>query len=176
MFRPPHLHGLTAPAQERLGEPCAAVTVLQRPLRRKRPSGGTRHLRGREAQVLHLTGCECGRRKWMPETHGKSCSPTQVVVRWRAHRGRQYITVLLFPEIALKALQGLGTSYVLLDTFYGDVDAIRQHEASWRMLTTLAEKVVDLQRVFPAHYGKRRTISEGYWNFALFCSHYKFSL
>jgi hypothetical protein len=34
---------------------------------------------------------------------------------------------------------------VLLDTFYGDVDAIRQHEASWRMLTTLAEKVVDLQ-------------------------------
>jgi putative transposase len=22
-----------------------------------------------------------------------------------------------------------------------------------------------LQRVFPAHYGERRTISEGYWNF-----------
>jgi alkanesulfonate monooxygenase SsuD/methylene tetrahydromethanopterin reductase-like flavin-dependent oxidoreductase (luciferase family) len=45
----------------------------------------------------------------------------------------------------LKALQGLGASYVLLDTFYGDVDAIRQHETSWRMLTTLAEKVVDLR-------------------------------
>jgi hypothetical protein len=24
---------------------------------------------------------------------------------------------------------------------------------------------VALQRVFPAHYGERRTISEGYWNF-----------
>jgi alkanesulfonate monooxygenase SsuD/methylene tetrahydromethanopterin reductase-like flavin-dependent oxidoreductase (luciferase family) len=44
----------------------------------------------------------------------------------------------------LKALQGLGALYVLLDTFYGDVDAIRQHETSWRMLTTLAEQVVDL--------------------------------
>jgi hypothetical protein len=45
----------------------------------------------------------------------------------------------------LQALQGLGASYVLLDTFYDDVEAIRQHEASWRMLTTLTEKVVDLQ-------------------------------
>ena len=45
----------------------------------------------------------------------------------------------------LKALQGLGASYVLFDTFYGDVDAIRQHETSWRMLTTLVEKVVDLR-------------------------------
>jgi hypothetical protein len=45
----------------------------------------------------------------------------------------------------LQALQGLGTSYVLLDTFYGDVEAIRQHETSWRMLTALAERVVDLQ-------------------------------
>ena len=45
----------------------------------------------------------------------------------------------------LQALQGLGAQYVLFDTFYGDVDAIRQHEAAWRMLTTLAEKVVDLQ-------------------------------
>jgi len=33
---------------------------------------------------------------------------------------------------------------VLFDTFYGDVDAIRQHETSWRMLTVLAEQVVDL--------------------------------
>jgi hypothetical protein len=32
---------------------------------------------------------------------------------------------------------------VLLDTLYGDVDAIRQHKASWRMLTTLAQQVVD---------------------------------
>ena len=45
----------------------------------------------------------------------------------------------------LKALQGLGASYVLLDTFYGDVDAICHHETSWHMLTTLAEKVVDLR-------------------------------
>jgi alkanesulfonate monooxygenase SsuD/methylene tetrahydromethanopterin reductase-like flavin-dependent oxidoreductase (luciferase family) len=45
----------------------------------------------------------------------------------------------------LKALQGLGALYVLFDTFYGDVEAIRQHETSWRMLTTVAEQVVDLQ-------------------------------
>jgi alkanesulfonate monooxygenase SsuD/methylene tetrahydromethanopterin reductase-like flavin-dependent oxidoreductase (luciferase family) len=45
----------------------------------------------------------------------------------------------------LEALQGLGAQYVLLDTFFGDVDTIRHHETSWRMLTTLAEKVVDLK-------------------------------
>jgi hypothetical protein len=33
-----------------------------------------------------------------------------------------------------------------------------------------------LQRVFPAHYGERRTISESYWNFYSLCSHYKISL
>ena len=33
-----------------------------------------------------------------------------------------------------------------------------------------------LQRVFPAHYGEKRTISEGYWNFYSLCSHYKISL
>ena len=45
----------------------------------------------------------------------------------------------------LQALQELGAPYVLFDTFYGDVDAIRQHETSWRMLTAMAEQVVDLQ-------------------------------
>ena len=30
------------------------------------------------------------------------------------------------------------------------------------------EEGVMLYRVFPAHYGERRTISEGYWNFALY--------
>jgi probable F420-dependent oxidoreductase len=44
----------------------------------------------------------------------------------------------------LKGLQDLGAQYVLFDTFYGDVDAIRHHETSWRMLTSVAEKVVDL--------------------------------
>jgi hypothetical protein len=34
----------------------------------------------------------------------------------------------------------------------------------------------ELKRVFPAHYGERRTISEGYWNFYSLCSHYKISL
>jgi hypothetical protein len=41
-------------------------------------------------------------------------------------------------------LQELGTQYVLLDTFYGDVEATRHPETAWRMLTTLAEQVVDL--------------------------------
>ncbi|MBM3223040.1 MAG: LLM class F420-dependent oxidoreductase [Candidatus Tectomicrobia bacterium] len=44
----------------------------------------------------------------------------------------------------LAALQDLGAQYVLLDTFYGDVEATRHPETAWRMLTTLAEQVVDL--------------------------------
>jgi hypothetical protein len=45
----------------------------------------------------------------------------------------------------LKALQGLGASHVLLDTFYGNMDTIHEQKTSWRMLPTLAEKVVDLR-------------------------------
>jgi len=44
----------------------------------------------------------------------------------------------------LEALHELGAQYVLLDTFYGDVDTIRHHETAWRTLTTLAEKALDL--------------------------------
>jgi probable F420-dependent oxidoreductase len=44
----------------------------------------------------------------------------------------------------LEGLQELGAQYVLFDTFFGDVDAIRQPEASWRMLSTLADKALDL--------------------------------
>jgi alkanesulfonate monooxygenase SsuD/methylene tetrahydromethanopterin reductase-like flavin-dependent oxidoreductase (luciferase family) len=44
----------------------------------------------------------------------------------------------------LKGLQDLSAQYVLFDTFYGDVEAIRQHETAWRMLTSVAEQVVDL--------------------------------
>jgi probable F420-dependent oxidoreductase len=46
----------------------------------------------------------------------------------------------------LEALQQLDAQYVLLDTFYDDVEATRHPEASWRMLTTLAEKALDLPR------------------------------
>jgi len=46
----------------------------------------------------------------------------------------------------LEALQRLDAQYVLLDTFYDDVEATRHPEASWRMLTTLAEKALDLPR------------------------------
>jgi hypothetical protein len=45
----------------------------------------------------------------------------------------------------LEALQGIGAQYVLLDTFFDDVEATRQPEVSWRMLTTMAEKVLDLK-------------------------------
>src|SRR5262249_42004137 len=38
------------------------------------------------------------------------------------------------------------------------------------------EGMLVLHRVFPAHYGEKRTISEGYWNFYSLCSHYKISL
>jgi probable F420-dependent oxidoreductase len=46
----------------------------------------------------------------------------------------------------LEALQQLDAQYVLLDTFHDDVEATRHPEASWRMLTTLAEKALDLPR------------------------------
>ncbi|MCZ6874380.1 MAG: LLM class F420-dependent oxidoreductase [bacterium] len=44
----------------------------------------------------------------------------------------------------LEALQALGCTYVLLDTYYDDVEATRHHETAWRMLATMAEKVLDL--------------------------------
>jgi len=44
----------------------------------------------------------------------------------------------------LEALQGMGAQYVLLDSFYDDVEATRHPEVVWRMLTTLAEKALDL--------------------------------
>lgn len=42
------------------------------------------------------------------------------------------------------ALEELGATYVLLDTFTGDVDATRDHQHSWDMLKVMAEKVLDL--------------------------------
>jgi hypothetical protein len=44
----------------------------------------------------------------------------------------------------LRGLQGLDAQYVLLDTFYDDVEATRHPEVAWGMLATLAEKVLDL--------------------------------
>jgi probable F420-dependent oxidoreductase len=46
----------------------------------------------------------------------------------------------------LVALQSLGADYVLLDTYTDDVEATLNHEAAWRMLTVLAEQVLDLRR------------------------------
>ena len=46
----------------------------------------------------------------------------------------------------LAALAALGASYVLLDTYTDDPDATRHHEPAWRMLATLAERVLDLPR------------------------------
>ena len=44
----------------------------------------------------------------------------------------------------LAELENLGCSYVILDTYADDLKAIKNNEISWRMLTTLAEKVLDL--------------------------------
>jgi probable F420-dependent oxidoreductase len=44
----------------------------------------------------------------------------------------------------LEALQAMGAQYVLLDTFYDDVQATRYPETSWQMFSTLAEKALDL--------------------------------
>ncbi len=44
----------------------------------------------------------------------------------------------------LEQLEALGAAYVLLDSAGDDPQATRHHEPAWRMLTTLAEKVLDL--------------------------------
>lgn len=46
----------------------------------------------------------------------------------------------------LAALEALGADYVLFDTYTDDVEATRDHEAGWRMLTVLAERALDLGR------------------------------
>jgi probable F420-dependent oxidoreductase len=43
-----------------------------------------------------------------------------------------------------QALQELGAECVLLDTYTGDIEATRRHEASWSMLAAVAEKIADL--------------------------------
>ena len=37
-------------------------------------------------------------------------------------------------------------AYVVLDTFTGDADGLRRPESAWRMLATVAERLVDLER------------------------------
>jgi probable F420-dependent oxidoreductase len=46
----------------------------------------------------------------------------------------------------LEALQALGARYVLLDTYADDPEATRRPEMGWEMLTTVAERVLDLPR------------------------------
>ncbi|HET7341739.1 MAG TPA: TIGR03619 family F420-dependent LLM class oxidoreductase [Methylomirabilota bacterium] len=46
----------------------------------------------------------------------------------------------------LEALAALDARYVLLDTYADDPEATRRHETAWRMLATLAERVLDLER------------------------------
>ena len=46
----------------------------------------------------------------------------------------------------LAALQALGVGTVLLDTYFDDPEATRDHEAGWRMLRTVAGHLVDLPR------------------------------
>jgi len=46
----------------------------------------------------------------------------------------------------LRALEALGSPYVVFDTFTGDVEATRDPAPAWRMLETAAEKLVDLDR------------------------------
>lgn len=46
----------------------------------------------------------------------------------------------------MAALEALGCTHVLLDTYYDDVEATRHYETAWRMVTVMAEKVLDLDR------------------------------
>ena len=69
VFRYPYLDTRSAPAEERLGEPGAAVAVFPRHLGLKSPPGRPRHLRGRQAEVLNLTRLQRGGGKRLPEPH-----------------------------------------------------------------------------------------------------------
>ena len=44
----------------------------------------------------------------------------------------------------LAELEELGCTYVVLDTYADDIDAIGDNEPSWQMLSLMAEKVLDL--------------------------------
>ncbi|MEL0110574.1 MAG: LLM class F420-dependent oxidoreductase [Rickettsiales bacterium] len=44
----------------------------------------------------------------------------------------------------LAALEEMGCAHVLLDTYFEDIEATRNVEASWRMLATVAERMLDL--------------------------------
>ncbi len=46
----------------------------------------------------------------------------------------------------LAALEALGCTYVLLDTFRDDIEASRNLEEQWRMIAVMAERVLDLDR------------------------------
>jgi len=46
----------------------------------------------------------------------------------------------------LAQLEELGCTYVVLDTYADDIDAIGNNEASWQMLSLMAEKVLDLDK------------------------------
>ena len=43
-----------------------------------------------------------------------------------------------------EALEAMGASHVLLDTFTGDIEATRHHEHYWQMLTVTAEQILEL--------------------------------
>jgi probable F420-dependent oxidoreductase len=45
----------------------------------------------------------------------------------------------------LADLQELGCSYVLLDTYRDDLEAVKNNEEAWRFLTVLAERALDLK-------------------------------
>jgi len=46
----------------------------------------------------------------------------------------------------LEGLQALGARYVLLDTYADDPETTRRPETGWEMLTTVAERILDLPR------------------------------
>jgi probable F420-dependent oxidoreductase len=45
-----------------------------------------------------------------------------------------------------RALEALGATHVVLDTYFDEPEATRDHEKAFRMLATIAERVVDLDK------------------------------
>ena len=79
--------------------------------------------------------------------HGDPVGPLDLLQRPRhgfGERGALGVQLLDQMRKDLEELDSLGAAYVLLDSAGDDPQATRHHEPVWRMLTTLAEKALDL--------------------------------
>ena len=63
---------------------------------------------------------------------------------WPVWLGLLVAVNIVGPIYYFEALEAMGASHVLLDTFTGDIEATRHHEHYWQMLTVTAEQILEL--------------------------------